>query len=409
MESLIQEFIENPRDGKTNFELGIEYEKVGHYAAAMTCFMRCAEYGDMKDYKQEIYIYKSLLHISILIEKIGNRTWTREGYLLHAITLCSYRPEAYWLMSMLYEGQQKWQEAYMMACLGGDCHPLEPSLDIGFEPYMLLFQKAVNGYRVGYCQEARDIFISLPSYNLNDTYKKLVENNIFNLGSSRDAFYPYIKGKSSKLRYKFPGYETIEKNYSQMYQDMFVLSMLNGKRKGYYLEIGSADPFYGSNTYLLESQFGWKGISLEINEDLVKKFRENRNNTVLCKDATSTNYDALLKGTGRTTIDYLQIDCEPPATNYNILLSIPFEKYKFAVITFEHDNYADVSKTYKQLSREFLQSFGYELALSNVSANGKHDSEDWWFHPDLINLQDDMFIRNNDNTVKQAERYMINQ
>ena len=34
-------------------------------------------------------------------------------------------------------------------------------------------------------------------------------------------------------------------------QDMFVLTVLNGKTNGTYLEIGSGDPFIGSNTALL--------------------------------------------------------------------------------------------------------------------------------------------------------------
>lgn len=51
--------------------------------------------------------------------------------------------------------------------------------------------------------------------------------------------------------------------------------MLDGKTNGEYLEIGSADPYKGSNTYLLE-KLGWTGLSLEIIEEEVVRFREHR-------------------------------------------------------------------------------------------------------------------------------------
>lgn len=70
------------------------------------------------------------------------------------------------------------------------------------------------------------------------------------------AFTYFNKDKHSSLRFKFIGSELIEKNYSQVYQDMFILSMLNGKKNGTFLEIGGATPYHGNNTALLEEQFG---------------------------------------------------------------------------------------------------------------------------------------------------------
>ena len=42
----------------------------------------------------------------------------------------------------------------------------------------------------------------------------------------------YFKEQFDKLKYKFPGAEDIENNYSQSFQDMFVLTMLDGKKEG---------------------------------------------------------------------------------------------------------------------------------------------------------------------------------
>ena len=49
-------------------------------------------------------------------------------------------------------------------------------------------------------------------------------------------------------------------------QDMFVLSMLDGKRNGVYVEIGADKPKIINNSYLLERKFGWRGVSFELDE-----------------------------------------------------------------------------------------------------------------------------------------------
>ena len=72
--------------------------------------------------------------------------------------------------------------------------------------------------------------------------------------------------------------EKVERNFSESYQDMFILSMLNGKRNGTYLEIGAGNSFYGNNTALLETQFDWTGVSLDIEESFVEGFTKDRKN-----------------------------------------------------------------------------------------------------------------------------------
>ncbi len=73
----------------------------------------------------------------------------------------------------------------------------------------------------------------------------------------------YFKSDLERLRLKFSGVENIERNWSQVYQDMFVLSLLDGKRNGTYPEIGGDDGKAISNTYLLETEFDWKGLAFE--------------------------------------------------------------------------------------------------------------------------------------------------
>ncbi len=408
MERLILNYIENPRSAKANFELAEAYEKINHYAGAASHFLRCAEWGQLYEEEDMDYVYESLIHISLLLGKLKDRTSTEEGWLLHAINYYPDRSEAYWLMSQLYERQGRWHEAYTMAQLGLQ-HPSKPlHIDIGFEEYMLIFQKAVAAWWIGRTSESRELFFNLPEYELNEKYQNLVQINLSSIGGGEDAFVHFDKNKLPQLRYKFAGWETIDHTFGQVYQDLFVLSMTNGKKKGYYLEIGSADPYLGSNTALLEKQFGWTGISIEYNETLVKEFRKHRANPVICKDATIINYDKLLRQENAPlVIDYLQLDCEPPKTTYEILLSIPFERYKFAVITFEHDHYADVSRKYRELSRQFLKDQGYVMVVGNVGRDERCPFEDWWVHPDLVDKDIIREMEASKESVVMPEQYFF--
>lgn len=50
---------------------------------------------------------------------------------------------------------------------------------------------------------------------------------------------------------------------SQLRQDLFVLSQLEFKTDGYFVEFGATNGVDWSNTFLLEKLFGWKGILAE--------------------------------------------------------------------------------------------------------------------------------------------------
>ena len=47
-------------------------------------------------------------------------------------------------------------------------------------------------------------------------------------------------------------------------QEKFVIDILKGKKNGYYVELGAAHYSNGNNTYLLEKDYDWKGVSFEI-------------------------------------------------------------------------------------------------------------------------------------------------
>lgn len=197
---------------------------------------------------------------------------------------------------------------------------------------------------------------------------------------------------------------------SQINQDLVVLSALNFKKKGYFVEFGAVDGIKFSNTYLLEKKFGWSGILVEPDINNRSKLQKNRNSildfrcvwkktkhvisffisnynlySLAAKDIEkSTHKSKLNEGVfmdvetvrldhlldeheAPRLIDYLSIDTE--GSEFDILSSFNFKKYKFQVITVEH-NYTDKrEKIFKLLTKN-----GYIRKYANLS---KFD--DWYF------------------------------
>ena len=216
-------------------------------------------------------------------------------------------------------------------------------------------------------------------------------------------FYSIIK--SPWLLRPFPGLVDIQINYSQLHQDMFVLSVLDGKRGGTYLEIGAYEPILISNTYLLESVFGWTGFSLEISNEYAQRHHKMRVNKCYCQDATIANYEELIvRSNMREVIDYLSVDADPPPITLAALKKIPHEKYKFRVITFEHD-YSAGGSAERVESRKYLSALGYRLIVNDISW-GSRVVEDWWVHPDLTDKAIVEQLRCVDDNIHQHDKYM---
>jgi hypothetical protein len=225
----------------------------------------------------------------------------------------------------------------------------------------------------------------------------------------------YEDSSINKLRLKFNGVEKIKKNYSQAYQDMFVLSMLNGKTNGTFLEIGAYDPHFVSNTYLLEKEFKWDGISIDIEPSVKRKFEGKRTCKFHLQDALTIDYDDLLtKHNFPSQIDYLQLDVEPQKNTLSCLKLMPLNKYRFSVITYETDFYdtavtKEESLRNREESREILHSHGYELVVGNVCNVSVDDPfEDWWVDPNVIPSEIIEKFKESSEYNDTSESYMLN-
>jgi len=383
LKNLIIDYINDPYNEIRNYNLGLYYYSIDQTASALSFFLRTAEWG-----KDHNLIYESLIMSGLCLSKQNRRHNSELGVYLQAIRHNPNRPEAYYFISLLQERKGDWLESHVNACASFNLkdNSCPTFYDFGWREYKCVFQKAVSAWWIGQIDLSTNLFYELADnygYNLDESYKKSVLNNINFLNLYNHRYLTHDYQKSNRLKFKFKDFDKIERNYSQAMQDIFVLTMLDGKKSGTYLEIGSGHAFCGSNTALLDKSFNWRGISIDYNPDYKESYKD-RNSIYMNKDALSIDYSKLLsKNKFKKDIDYLQLDCDPSNITFESLKKIPFDEYRFAVITYEHDYYVDNSK-YRDESRKYLISKGYELVIDNVAPDRLCSFEDWWVHPDLV-------------------------
>ena len=185
----------------------------------------------------------------------------------------------------------------------------------------------------------------------------------------------------------------LRKSKSQLRQDLFVLSELGFKEKGFFVEFGATNGVDLSNSYLLEKEFGWNGILAEPAKCWHNELKNNRicfiDTNCVWKDShsilnfnevsapelstissynaedfhgeerkTGTTYDVgtislndlLEKYNAPKIIDYLSVDTE--GSEFEILSNVDLDKFQFTVITCEHNFTAAREKIFSMLSRK---------------------------------------------------------
>jgi hypothetical protein len=65
-----------------------------------------------------------------------------------------------------------------------------------------------------------------------------------------------------------------------------------------------------------------------------------------------------------------------------------------------------MTRSYRQKSRNYLQSLGYKLLIGNVSMDDSTPFEDWWIHPDLIDYS--KLVSLYSNSIKNIEEQIFN-
>jgi hypothetical protein len=172
--------------------------------------------------------------------------------------------------------------------------------------------------------------------------------------------------------------------YSDAKQDQFVANILDFKKDGYCVDIGSCHSIISNNTFYFQS-LDWTSVSVEIESGYNDSYSSRKSGVHLNENALEVNYKEIFEEYEfPKSIDYLSLDVD--ALSLNVLRILPFDDYHFKVITIEHDGYLYGDK-YREQQRNILSSHGYLLLCGNVYVEqpgyeGKEcPFEDWWIYP----------------------------
>lgn len=200
---------------------------------------------------------------------------------------------------------------------------------------------------------------------------------------------------------------------SQIGQELWVLKMTSYKRGGFFVEFGATNGILLSNSYILEREFGWRGICAEPNPHSFKVLQENRACILspscigattgeevefifadvyggMARDADCDTHkdkrdayrdagevailttislnDFLEFHQAPKTIDYISIDTE--GSEYSILENFPFQNWDVQMWTIEH-NFTEQREKIRVL----------------MEANGYHRQQaqwdDWYYKKEM--------------------------
>jgi hypothetical protein len=372
MQSVLN-YVMNKSD-KTTFDLAYSYEAEGQLAAAIGYYLETIDLTN-----NYLLTYECMLRAALCFERQEGRIGTTLNMLYKAISIDPTRGEVVFHLVRILNNLKRYYEAYALASAFLTRYSLQNNslqLDCDYEgEYAIVFEKGVSAWWIGEFEESRAIMYDIYKKNYSIRYTRLAENNLNIIGHA----HAYRHTPDKILKKPFKDSNTITSS-SQSMQDIFVLTILEGKRNGTYLELGSAHPSRKNNTYLLETKYGWKGVSIENNIYDVSRFRLERSNSCWFTNALNVDY-VKLKEEFPETIDYLQVDLDPANISYIALENIIKSGMKFNVITFEHDFYRE-SSDWKEKSRQLLNA-EYVLTVPDVCCMKGKSFEDWWVHKSI--------------------------
>jgi len=221
------------------------------------------------------------------------------------------------------------------------------------------------------------------------------------------AMMDYKHKETQKVLYSF------DESRSQLRQDLLVLWLLDFQKHGIFVEFGATDGIDLSNTYLLESKYGWNGLLVEPAKIWHYDLKQNRNSIIDFRAVTAisgetevffqsedprfssilnnldlsypSNYqvktvtlkDLLIEYAFPVLIDYISIDTE--GSEFEILKNFDFNLFKFKVASIEYSSQGSREQVCELMNRN-----GYERVFGSISK-----FEDWFINPNFVKLTND--------------------
>lgn len=206
----------------------------------------------------------------------------------------------------------------------------------------------------------------------------------------------------------------LRQSKAELGQDLFVLAETGMRRGGYFVEFGAADGIRSSNTWLLETEFDWKGILAEPaaiwHADLstnrtaniepscvwrasgellrfdqtrrpelstISHFRDQDGHGAMRRVVRSYGVksislaDLLRKYDAPYQIDYLSLDTE--GSELSILEDFDFDRYAFRIITCEHNFSPSREKVHSLLrSKGYVRKFEQYSGFDDFFVRASH-------------------------------------
>ena len=185
--------------------------------------------------------------------------------------------------------------------------------------------------------------------------------------------------------------------YSQIGQDYFVDHILD-KDNGFFVDIGAGVGHLDarqvpaglmSNTLMLESQRGWKGIAIDYDEVYIEEAKKSRVCDMVCADLMETNINDILENHNTPSeVDYLSFDVD--GAQSKVFGELDFSKYSFKIITYEHDIYRNEKKEFDEEYSGRFEELGYKMLFVNVGVTRGEAVEDWYVNQDLFEKYKDL-------------------
>lgn len=170
---------------------------------------------------------------------------------------------------------------------------------------------------------------------------------------------------------------------SQAAQDIFVIAMTEGMRNGFYVDIGANHPVAINNTYLLESEFGWTGILV----DILPGCEVRKGKFFRCDSSNPTPELIEAYQNMPEVVDFLSLDVDD--ATLSTFQTLPWNKKRFRISCIEHDAYAKGPEVRDQI-RIMMNGMGYVTVCGDVGIRFPNEScpigafEDWFCDPELI-------------------------
>lgn len=165
--------------------------------------------------------------------------------------------------------------------------------------------------------------------------------------------------------------------FGQFGQDQWVADLFGRKRNGTFLDIGCGDPIDINNTYLLERDYGWNGVSVD--RKPIEGWSFKRKTALVTADVLDVDWPSLIKLCRAekglpSTFDYLSMDVDDD--QMALVEQFPWDKIRFNAMTVEHGSY-HYGDEVKARIRAILKQHGYKIARADIGIEDK-PVDDWW-------------------------------